>query len=307
MITENDNSLSSVADFFDENLGCTFGEMNTSNKPVQTGYGVNVMYLTNKCNLACTYCYEDLSGRPSQLQTKQNIKDHIDEILLRERDPTQQTLILLFGGEATLEWENCKYLMEYAYSKKKNIHFQLTTNGIKFLSNKFLEEYANNYFVKKKLLSIDISFDGVGNRERVYHNGMKTANDVIKVFRKLNERGVSWRLRYTFHNLNIHAAYEDISKLAKVFKPDRIITSIAWDTLNSDQIQELVKVKDLLRDDWINNRIDIPVCELFCDTCDGCGVKKESVQLFTDEGNIKERKWNENDGEFSDFHEKETR
>ena len=176
-------------EFFEEGVGCTFNQMNTSDKPLQEGYGVNVVYLTNKCNMACTYCYEDLADRPSQLQTKAKIKQHIDQILERESDPDQQTLILLFGGEATLEWENCKYVMTYAYSKKKNVHFQLTTNGIKFLSDKFLDQYANNWFQQRGFLSVDISFDGVGNKERIYHNGRQTATDVIKVFRKLNARG----------------------------------------------------------------------------------------------------------------------
>jgi len=294
-----------IDQFWDDSVGCTFFEMNTSDKPVQEGHGVNVMYLTNKCNMACTYCYEDLADRPSQLQTKEQIRKHVDDILERESDPDQQTLILLFGGEATLEWENCKYIMQYAYSKKKNIHFQLTTNGIKFLSNKFLDDYMKNWYVRRGFLSTDISFDGVGNRERIYHNGMQTANDVIKVFRKINERGLKWRLRYTFHNLNIHAAYEDITYLAKLFKPHRIITSVAWDTLNDDQIKELVKVKDRLRSDWINNSIEIPVCELFCDTCDGCGVKKETVQLYTNEGKVRTRNWNENDEKFTDFQDKD--
>jgi sulfatase maturation enzyme AslB (radical SAM superfamily) len=288
-------------EFFEEGVGCTFNQMNTSDKPLQEGYGVNVVYLTNKCNMACTYCYEDLADRPSQLQTKAKIKQHIDQILERESDPDQQTLILLFGGEATLEWENCKYVMTYAYSKKKNVHFQLTTNGIKFLSDKFLDQYANNWFQQRGFLSVDISFDGVGNKERIYHNGRQTATDVIKVFRKLNERGLQWRLRYTFHNLNIYSAYDDITRLAKLFKPHRIITSVAWDTLDKDMLKELIRVKDALRSDWINNIIDIPVCELFCDSCDGCGVRKETVQLYTDEGNVKGRQWNENDEAFDDF------
>lgn len=292
-------------EFFDDEIGCTFSVMNSSDKPIQEGHGVNVMYLTNKCNMACTYCYEDLADRPSQLQTRTNIKNHIDQILKRESDPDEQTLILLFGGEPTLEWENCKYLMEYAYSKKQNIHFQLTTNGIKFLSDKFLDEYSNNWFIKRGFLSTDISFDGVGNRERIYHNGMQTASDVIKVFRKLNKIGLKWRLRYTFHNLNIHAAYEDITYLSKLFKPHRIITSVAWDTFDNDQLKQLAKVKEMLRNDWINNSINVPVCELFCDSCDGCGVIKETVQLFTDEGNVREKQWNENAEVFSDFKPKE--
>ena len=290
----------------DQGPGSVFYELNSvEDKPLQEGYASNIMYMTNKCNLACTYCYEDLAGRPSQIQTKENIRENVDAVLERESDPDQQTLMVLFGGEATLEWDNCKYLMSYAFSKKKNIHFNIVTNGIRFLSDKFLKEFKNNYFFQQRLLSIDISFDGVGNRERIYHNGTESTSSVIKVFRKLNENGMSFRIRYTFHNLNIHAAYEDIASIAKLFKPYRIITSVAWDTLTDEQVQQLVSVKDRLRDDWINNCITVPVCELFCDTCNGCDVIKETLQTFSDEGNVKIKSWNENEGVFSDFKPKE--
>lgn len=104
-----------------------------TDKPVVKGSGVNVIYFTNKCNLACTYCYEDLANRPPQILSQEDIRNAVDAIIERE-DPNSQTLIVLFGGEPTLEWENVCYLMEYAYSKKTNIRFNMTTNGIKFLS-----------------------------------------------------------------------------------------------------------------------------------------------------------------------------
>jgi len=44
---------------------------------------------------------------------------------------------------------------------------------------------------------------------------------------------------------------------------------------------------------------------LFCDTCDGCGVKKETVQLYTNEGKVRTRNWNENDEKFTDFQDKD--
>jgi len=201
-----------------------------TDKTVTKDSGVNVLYFTNKCNLACTYCYEDLPGRPPQILSKEDIKKSIDRVIERE-DPNSQTLFVLFGGEATMEWDNVCYAMNYAYTKKKNVHFNLNTNGIRYLKQSFIEETKNNFFYKKNLLSIDVSFDEI-------------------------------------------------------------------------QIDLLQNMKESLRKDWINRIIDVPVCELFCDMCDGCGERKEVKTYFTDEGNVTTYGNYENSPKFHDFKEK---
>lgn len=275
-----------------------------SKKPIISGSGVNVLYFTNKCNLACTYCYEDLPGRPPQILSKDDIVKSVDEILNRE-DPKQQTLIVLFGGEPTLEWENVCFAMSYAYSKKKNVHFNMTTNGIKYLSQDFIDETKNNFFYKKRLLSIDVSFDGVGNKDRVFHNGMESTPFMVKIFKKLLENNFRFRIRYTIHKLNVRHSYEDISKIVRTFRPERLITSVAWDTLNEKDLEILESTKQKLRGDWINNDIQSPVCSLFCDICDGCSIRKEIKTYFTDEGNVTTYYNVENSPKFHDFKEKE--
>jgi len=274
-----------------------------TDKPTPEGSGVNVLYFTNKCNLACTYCYEDLPGRPPQIMTKEQIAKSIDMILARE-NPNSQTLIVLFGGEPTLEWENVCYAMEYAYMKKTNVHFNMTTNGIKFLSQKFIDEYKSNYFVKNGLISTDISFDGIGNKDRVFHNGKESTSSMIEVFRNLMKNGVKFRLRYTIHSLNVHNAYEDMLRLIKTFKPERLITSVAWDTLTKKQLEKMESIKEEARKGWLNKEINVPICELFCDMCSGCGERKQLKTYYTDEGNVTTYGNYENAPKFHDFKEK---
>lgn len=274
-----------------------------TDKPVPPGSGVNVLYFTNKCNLACTYCYEDLPGRPPQILTKDQIKQSIDSILARE-DPKHQTLIVLFGGEATLEWENVCFAMEYAFERKNNVHFNLTTNGIKYLSQKFIDETKNNKFYKLGLLSIDVSFDGAGNQDRVFHNGKSSTPEMIQVLTNLVKNNVKYRLRYTIQKNNIDCWYEDVHKLIRTFKPQRVITSVAWSTLSSEDMEKLNPVKERLRTDWINRKITVPVCELFCDMCNGCGERKEIKTYYTDEGNVTTYQNYENAPIFHDFKDK---
>lgn len=277
---------------------------NIVDKPLSKDSAVNVIYFTNKCNLACTYCYEDLANRPSQILSQSDIRTHIDSIIERE-DPDEQTLIVLFGGEPTLEWDNVIYLMDYAYDKKSNIHFNITTNGIKFLSTEFVLDVKNNIHYAEGRLSIDISFDGIGNAERVFENGQKSTASMIKVFTNLNKHSIKFRIRYTIHDMNAKHSYGDISRIIKTFKPERLITSVAWDKLNEDDITTLSETKELFRTDWINRIIDIPVCEFFCDMCDGCSNQKELKTYFTDDGNVRTIVNGDNAPVFKDFKDKE--
>lgn len=272
-------------------------------KPIIENSGVNVIYFTNRCNLACTYCYEDLIGRPEQVLTQEQIRDSIDAIIARE-DPSTQTLFVLFGGEVTLQWENALYFMDYAYSKKKNVHFNISTNGIRFLKDDFIIGYKKLKYNILGLTSLDISFDGVGNGERITHNGKPSTPFMIKVFKKLNDHNVPFRLRYTMHSGNINNLYADIKLIAKTIKPQRIITSIAWSTLTDDMLKLLQQAKEDLRQDWFNRDITIPVCALFCDACNGCGSRKDIKTYFTDEGNVTTYKNDVIAPKFNDFKEK---
>jgi sulfatase maturation enzyme AslB (radical SAM superfamily) len=277
---------------------------NKTNLPTTEDSAVNVIYFTNKCNLACTYCYEDLANRPPQILSQEDIRKYVDKIIEREQ-PDKQTLIVLFGGEPTLEWDNVCYLMNYAYKKKQNIHFNLESNGIKFLSQVFIDQVMGNFFYQRGLLSVDISFDGTGNKNRIFLNGMDSTKSMLEVFKKLTLSNFKYRIRYTIHKLNVRYMYEDISMIMKTFKPQRIITSVAWDTLSEKDIERLSANKNMFRDDWINKKIEIPICELFCDMCDGCGERKQLKTYFTDEGNVTTYENYENTPKFHDFKEKE--
>lgn len=278
-------------------------ESKSTDKRIQENSGVNVIYFTNKCNLACTYCYEDLKDRPAQILTKEQIMNSVDIILEREK-PEEQTLFVLFGGEVTLEWENAKFMMDYAYSKKKNVHFNISTNGIKFKDVEFIKEYKKLKYNLLNLTSIDISFDGIGNSERITHSGKDTTLQMLDIFKKLNAYKVDFRLRYTIHNLNINFLYQDLKFILEKIKPKRLITSVAWSKLSQNEINQLQEVKNVLRSEWQNNLITIPVCEMFCDMCNGCSVQKELKTYFSDEGNINTLKNNENAKVFGDFKQK---
>lgn len=229
----------------------------------------NVVYFTTICNLGCTYCYEHLdTAKPKNLSIEQLYKIADDAI---ERESDKQTMFVLFGGEATLRWDEAEKFMDYAYSKKSDVHFNLITNGIRFLEDEFFKKFFNNEHYNDGRLSIDISFDGVdGNVDRVYKDGSSSTVDVIKVLAKLHGYNLKWRLRYTIHKNNIDHFVKDITNITKHFAPLRVIKNVVHEQLTEDDLIKLEEGYQILKQAWNSNQISSPVCDLFCDSCTGC-------------------------------------
>jgi sulfatase maturation enzyme AslB (radical SAM superfamily) len=277
---------------------------------------LHTLYMTNRCNLACTYCYEGLGdtfkygGMAVNIPTPDELRKQIDNIIITDDDNIQSN-ILLFGGEPLMQWVNMKICLEYAVDKKENIHFGTVTNGVLFNKPKFLENF-NNFFnnrpdIKQKF-SLDISFDGKGNGERVYRSGKKSALDVIKAIEIISKLDYNWRIRYTIQKDNVYDFAEDILRLAKTFAPNRIITSIdsaMSEGITDEEHRALADVVDnqidLLRDEWISKRLHVSVCEFFCDKCNGCHGQHKYYNYYTNKGLVRKKLANENAEPFNHF------
>lgn len=246
----------------------------------------NIIYFTNTCNMACTYCYEDLNSVSAKHTSKTELIKIADDVI--EREQGTQTYFGLFGGEATLKWENCKFFMDYAFSKKENIHFGLTSNGIKFLDDEFYDDFTNNTHYKKGRLSLDISFDGVGNQDRIYKNGNQTSDDVLYVLSKFKENNIKYRLRYTINSNNLNYFVDDIQSLINNFNPLRVIITETLSDFNIDQIAVLGTGKQILINLWNDSKVKIPLCDLVCSTCNGCDIDRDKHSYFIKDKNIVE-------------------
>jgi uncharacterized protein len=250
-------------------------------KPVQKNNGINIVYFTTQCNMACTYCYEELMNVKPKIMSKDELKEIAEKTIERE-DDNNQTLFVLFGGEPTLQWDNVKFFMDYAYSLKKNVHFNMTSNGIKFLDDDFFNDYKENFFVKKQKISLDISFDGLsGNTQRIYHNGKQTVDDVIEVLKKFNEHNLPFRIRTTVNKDNLYNLIDEINYM-KQFNPKRVILSMDWRGMEKEYSRQdidkkLNEVKSFFVNEWMNGDITFPICEWFCEICDGCSITKSQI------------------------------
>ena len=290
-------------------------ESNPVLNPVRSS--LRILYLTNRCNLACTYCYEGLGdtfkygGMAPAIPSLEQLIKQVDDIIAEEPEEEKQTLFLLFGGEPLMQWKNMKSVMLHAMPKKNNIHFNAITNGVLLTKPKFVEDFISFFKEHQDItqkFSLDISFDGVGNGERVYRNGKKSAPTVLKALAMLSaidekEMKFKWRIRYTIQRANIDHWKKDILYLNDIFNPYRIITSIDSE-MNADEdanVYEKLK-RDItsLRYLWETKALNTPVCGFFCDTCNECAGTHDYKYYYTDKGLTKKVTHSKNVGPFNE-------
>lgn len=272
-------------------------------KKLEKNTNVNILYLTTECNFDCSYCYEHLQDKVKKQMSKEDIKKAIDTVITSE-PADKQTLFVLFGGEATLAWDGAKFAMDYAMSRKDNIVFNLETNGYRFKSTDFITDYINLPAYKANKLTLDISFDGLGNEERKLKSGKSVTKDLLIIFRNLKVLKIPFRIRYTVHSKNINFLIQDFEAIEKTIQPERIIVSVAYETLQKTDRKILNESKNIIIQKFLDKAIKTPICDWICEYCSGCSCRKEFNSYYNDEGNINKIKTSESAGKFKHFKEK---
>ena len=110
------------------------------------------IFLTERCNLACEYCYQRELKNKRDLDEKTG-KNIIDFLFSHAGDYFS---IAFFGGEPLLQFDLMKTLMEYAVQKKKEgfkLSFSINTNGT-LVNNEILE------YLRINRVGIVLSLDG---------------------------------------------------------------------------------------------------------------------------------------------------
>jgi uncharacterized protein len=213
------------------------------------------LVLTNRCNLACAYCFErDMIG--NTLMSPDVARASID--LLFEYSSAMPSLdITYFGGEPTLNFPVLRVATEYAEEKArqcgKSVDFGITSNGIS-LTEKMIEYLANHKI--KVLLSID-GLAGSHNRYRVDRRGGGTFERVVKKARLLKKVQPWLGARLTVMPDNAKNLYYDVVGLYELGFNQFIIshaTGAKWSEHDMNQYEEglrrlLVWYKETARTD----------------------------------------------------------
>jgi len=182
-----------------------------------------ILIPTHRCNLNCTYCYQQAGNVLSDTMdtvTVSNIIKYIKKIASGKAGIT----ISLYGGEPLLEPEKLLNIFEelktYCEKEKKSFKITGTTNGT-LLSVDLIEK-----FKKYPIADIQITFAGPKNihdAKRMYKNGMGTYDRLVEVVQNLEKHKIDYHLRIDVDNENFSHIGELLDDLKdKLGKPPRI-------------------------------------------------------------------------------------
>ena len=182
-----------------------------------------VLNVTNKCNLACTYCYEygedkivdTKYGKQPKFMSEDTAEESV-EFLLRESKHQEVAHLTFFGGETLLNFPVLKKTLAYARRRAaeegKRIEFSLTTNGT-LLQPDIIEWLAENQ------VGVTISIDGpkeVQDGLRVFHNGKGTYDVVLPKIKELlkvhRTRPIGARVTLTQKNMDVLRIFRHLTE-----------------------------------------------------------------------------------------------
>jgi len=182
-----------------------------------------VLNVTNKCNLACTYCYEygedkivdTQYGDQPRFMAEETAKESV-EFLLEECQGQDVAHITFFGGETLLNFpvlqDTVAYARRRAAEEGKRIEFSLTTNAT-LLRPEIIEWLADNQ------IGVTISIDGpkeVQDGLRVFHNG-KGSYDVVEpkikeLLKRHKTRPIGARVTLTQKNMDVLRIFRHLTE-----------------------------------------------------------------------------------------------
>lgn len=196
------------------------------------------IYLTEDCNLRCSYCYEGENKRKKTLSSAK-LRQSIDFIV--ENNPIGEDIHLTFlGGEPLLNkgmiFEFINIIEEEHPEIKHIFKYAITTNGI-LLNEKLVELFKEYSF------NVSISIDGdkeTHNLNRVSINGKDVYDTIISKMQLMQERSLDFSVRMTVTQNNVSALY---SNVCYFYEMGIKKINIGMDTM-ADWTDEYLKILD---------------------------------------------------------------
>lgn len=156
------------------------------------------LFLTNRCNLHCIYCYASAGDRQPRSMPYPVGKAAIDTILRNAIRNEEREIRLGFhgGGEPTLEWDTLVSLTQYCREQSLTLgvssNISIATNGVMPL--------AKARWIARGLDGANLSFDGTErwqNEQRPLADGRGSFPFVIQTAREFDRHSFAYGVRCT--------------------------------------------------------------------------------------------------------------
>jgi len=142
---------------------------------------------TQKCDMACTYCFEGDELQNTQKQ-ELDVEKIVNDLLEDKRFRSEFDGVALdfWGGEPTL---NTKLIFELLEAfKDKPVNFFFYTNGLNGLTISSIIYKFKSFGIDDRRFSFQVSYDGISHdQDRIDHSGKGTQERVLQSIRYLSK------------------------------------------------------------------------------------------------------------------------
>lgn len=189
------------------------------------------IWVTEKCNLCCTYCYE---GEKRCIDMNDEVLEKTVLFIHENMEQSKTNIINFHGGEPLLAIDNIIKIIKLC-NKIGRFNYSLTTNGT-VVNNFVLDE------LKKNHIYVSLSIDGtkeIHNFNRKKHNGSGTYNTAVECLKALQDRDINVRVRMTITSEIVSVIYDSVMSIIE---------------LNAETIVAMI---DLYDDRWTDLLLDV--------------------------------------------------
>lgn len=217
-----------------------------------------MLNVTQKCNLACKYCF--VHQKPLEI-TYKTAKDAVDFFARNALDELRVPDINFFGGEPLIRYDDIvKPIIEYIRSSYGDYTIGITTNGTLLNEDKLK-------FFKKNDVGILLSVDGDKPTQdllRTYHNGKGSFDDIpVELYLKYYPHGT---LRATLDKKNVKYLYDNYLWGEKIGYDRATFIINAFETWDDEEInilkENLNKITDRIIEKKRNNEFYMEYTEI---------------------------------------------
>ncbi|QAT60445.1 radical SAM protein [Acidilutibacter cellobiosedens] len=211
------------------------------------------LWITNKCNMNCKYCY--VGDEKSNFSMPKLIIDKSIEFIFKNfgkyKDNVNDYLMVRFhGGEPLIEFNLIEDIVKKInYRKKdKNFKFAITTNGTILDKDIIL-------FLKNEIYDLTVSLDGNKKTQdtmRPFKDGNSSFEKVLKNAEILEREIGNIRIRMTYDSNTVYNLYDDIKFLIdegfKYIVPASNNYDINWDEDDVECLKiTIIKLREYIK------------------------------------------------------------
>ncbi|MCL1926462.1 MAG: radical SAM protein [Syntrophorhabdaceae bacterium] len=186
-------------------------------------YDTVVLFLTNQCNLRCSYCYASSGDFMPKMMSWEVAKAAVDRVMgdVVARGANEMTLGFHGGGEPTMNWEILTRITDYACEKAAENGLALHVSGA---FNGYWSSGVREYILSR-FTDVSLSFDGlpdVQNSQRPAAGNKASFDRVAETLAALDQSDVSYGIRMTVTRDHIARLAESVAYICDHFRPIKI-------------------------------------------------------------------------------------